>query len=85
MNSIHLHQNTAHGRKFMEQYMYYASCGLVTLIYSENIDMVLEGEHTDNPLRAEVLKLPVLPVLSVMGTLGPTLDVFCRSKCPGEP
>ncbi len=26
--------------------------------------------------KPEVLKLPVLPVLSVMGTSGPTLDVF---------
>ncbi len=36
-------------------------------------------------LNPDVLKLPVLPVLSVMGTSGPTaVYVFCRSKCPGE-
>ncbi len=45
---------------------------------------IIPHQPIANFIRPEVLKLPVLPVLSVMDSSGPTLDVFLPVQMSGR-
>ena len=57
VKSTFLHQNTAHGKKFMDQC--YASRGVVTLIYSDSLRANKKDNDTDTRPILQVLPQPL--------------------------